>query len=254
VTGPWNWQAPTANLELGTIRGCVDTSHPSLGVHQLCLGQFALAGSLLGTLILLTDDSTGSPLVPLLDAYVRGNDLVAKYSPTTRGAYRTEIYWTATTGSQLSGMIASISLRISIETDLLATHPEIRIGTELPASDVMFLRCADDSTWSEEPVHATDHVSEVQRNQGAICLLYRFEKIGLSYVEMTHPSDFQSLTIRKREPNRWFGQWQLFGQLLEKGVIRRARIQGLWIRREQDVQAATFAYWAFIQSEIPLSA
>jgi hypothetical protein len=48
-------------------------------------------------------------------------------------------------------------------------------------------------------------------------------------------------------------QWQLFSEFLEKGVIRRARVHGAFLRREGDVETAAACCDALERESLPLT-
>ncbi len=49
-------------------------------------------------------------------------------------------------------------------------------------------------------------------------------------------------------------QWELFAEFLEKGVIRRARLQSLFVPRENDVQLVAECCQAIEHRPLPLTA
>ena len=48
-------------------------------------------------------------------------------------------------------------------------------------------------------------------------------------------------------------RWQMFPESLEKGVIRRGRVRGVFLPREQDEQLARAAWRALVDSPDVLS-
>ncbi|MFP6648189.1 MAG: hypothetical protein VB817_01935, partial [Pirellulaceae bacterium] len=75
-----------------------------------------------------------------------------------------------------------------------------------------------------------------------------------SYLEMLHPADFGGgeLLYGKEQPAEVSWTCQLLHDQLEKGVIRRSRLQGWFIPREGDQQQAERLFQRFRDSLCPL--
>jgi hypothetical protein len=71
---------------------------------------------------------------------------------------------------------------------------------------------------------------------------------------MVHPADFQRDELEW--DGRYGGVWRvahrLFCTNLEKGVILRARVRGVFFARQGDVAAAAECYAAFAAADPPL--
>ena len=65
-------------------------------------------------------------------------------------------------------------------------------------------------------------------------------------------TDFRQLAI-DHDKSTIGSRWQLFGEFLEKGVIRRARLQSLFLPRENDVQLAAEACQSIERRPLPLT-
>ena len=70
----------------------------------------------------------------------------------------------------------------------------------------------------------------------------------IEYLEIVHPTDFCSSTIKNNST-----EWQIIDHRLEKGVIRRARMQAWWIRGDNVLNTANALYDEFSSSEPPLT-
>lgn len=77
-----------------------------------------------------------------------------------------------------------------------------------------------------------------------------------SYVEIVHPADFRQTTIdwMSESPPVVRLAHRLFAERLEKGVILRSRIRGLFVPRGHDEELARREYRRFAQSALPLTA
>ena len=89
---------------------------------------------------------------------------------------------------------------------------------------------------------------------GAGCLLFRLPDVDLSYVEMVHPADFQHDELSPGRPGGGALRiaHRLFRTSLEKGVILRARVRGVFVNRRDDAEAAAECYAAFAAADPPL--
>ena len=117
------------------------------------------------------------------------------------------------------------------------------------------LRLADAGGSRFEPVVA-DPSTELALGEGPGCLLFRRRDTEISYVEMIHPADFQrdALSVGTETTGPVLLRHRLFRQSLEKGVILRARLRGIFCATENDTSIAAEAYHAFAATEPPLGA
>jgi hypothetical protein len=77
---------------------------------------------------------------------------------------------------------------------------------------------------------------------------------GWLYAEMVHPDD---VSRRIREGGRTLAlalttRYGLFGHDIEKGVVLRARLRGLWLRSEQAKEVALARFEEFLEEPPPL--
>ena len=83
-------------------------------------------------------------------------------------------------------------------------------------------------------------------------VLFRPQHLGASYLEMVHPTDFTGVQIATADELPTV-RWHVFPERLEKGVIRRARVRGLFLPRDNDLQHAREQIEAFVLSPLALS-
>jgi hypothetical protein len=243
----WELASPIAALQCGEVRGRVDVAHPQLGVRELQLGSRPISGDIMALDGAVRGVSTRPQTfdwpATIADVYVRENDLVASYQPTERWPFAPQVYWSSAQlvlpESQLSvshmplARAYSVFLLVSVQTDLLDTHPEIRVTTRLPAVEVMELR----------------HDAESQ----AQALLWRLVESNWSYLEFVPRSDYGELAIGGDASGKMTCEWRLFGDFLEKGVIRRARVSAAFLPRERDESVAAECCRYFANRPLPLT-
>jgi hypothetical protein len=89
-------------------------------------------------------------------------------------------------------------------------------------------------------------------------VLLRLPELGVSYAEMVHPADpGRSELHRVSKPSPEAAALELrhhlFTAALEKGVILRARVLGVFLERADDEAAAAGYYQAFAATAPPLT-
>jgi hypothetical protein len=66
-------------------------------------------------------------------------------------------------------------------------------------------------------------------------------------------TDFRELTIQYISDGACQTSWELFADFLEKGVIRRARMQSVFVPRKNDTAIATALCKEIDQQRLPLT-
>jgi len=242
----WMLDSHVAQLAVGATRAKLDLKRPDLGLHQL----LNIAESTAGRVLAITSgDNRGQWPGKLVDAYVRGDDLVATYAGTESWPYAPQIYWSAD-GVEAGGRVfASLSLMVSIQTNLLDTHPRIVVGSSLCCAEVVSVSVVGDDMLVDS--HG-DGVQSFDPRTSACGLIWRLPGDELSYAEVMPTSDFRRLSIERAD--RAIGsRWELFAEFLEKGVIRRARLQSMFVPREEDVQLVAESCAAIESRPLPLT-
>jgi hypothetical protein len=188
----------------------------------------------------------------LVECYVRGGDLVATYAERPTPQMRAQIYWRVHSHSAEKSLTA-LELVASVQTSLLDDDPAVSCSSVLPACEVLRLGF-EDSDWFS--INARKR-SPTLMGAGPMCLLFRLAG-GISYAEMVHPAEYEqnSAILRLDDADgspQIFLQHQLFLRRLEKGVILRSRLLGLFLPTQGDEQAVAAAYRDYCSSEPPLT-
>jgi hypothetical protein len=143
-----------------------------------------------------------------------------------------------------------MSVLVSLQTHLLDTWPRIEIFSQMPCDEVFYLDAegetrlaADDS--SRE--HAFQPASEW------CCIVRRVANTTMSYAETMPATDFCKLRVTAGDQHSPRVQWSLFDDFLEKGVIRRARLQSMFVARAGDLQTARECCTRAERKELPLT-
>jgi hypothetical protein len=258
ANSPWNLVGSIAQLSCGVVRATLNVARPQFGLHQKTFDHgresclvFMLrrAGEL--DWIGRSDEDRDKELWPLsvADAYVRGSDLVASYSPASEWPYAPQVYWSANTLESIEGVVGSISQLVSVQTHLLDTHPKIDLLSQLPSSEYLLISLGDHEA-EFEPIEGDRTLRSVG---GTTCVLWRMLSAPFSYIEIVESTDFNELSCGPTGDGRLLANWRLFAEFLEKGVIRKARVHAAFIERENDCEVALECCRAIERSPLPLT-
>jgi hypothetical protein len=254
----WSLHGTKAQLNGGAFPAVVDAASPQAGVQFqnseyeqsrcscLCISRELEPAS---TPVLRVDDASGWPL-PVVEAYVRGDDFVALYRPTDDWPYSPQLYWHANALSAVERSLASMSLLVSVQTHLLDTLPKIVLASEIPSDEMHFLAFSEDTQAEIVPIESDRILSP----SGAVtCTLWRNRSAPISYAEIVPETDFRQLRFQRSPTGEMSAKWELFADFLEKGVIRRARVYGVLLPREDDIELALECCAAVRQIPLPLT-
>jgi hypothetical protein len=243
---PWQLDGYKARLSLsGGLSGDVDLLQPAAGLqlHWRDRIHIAALGVALPPVRITEADS-------LIDAWVRGGDLVATYSHGQER--RGQIYWRVPQGDALTPAVASsVELIASIQTSLLDFDPALDVRSHVAAQEILQLIDAD--TTRADAIYLADPSVEIAPSSVPACFIFRLGDCELSYLEMVHPLDFTGSVLRRLPDGQFELSHQLFRGRLEKGVILRSRLRGLMVPREHDLVLAGTCYTDFAASEPPLT-
>jgi hypothetical protein len=245
TTRTWQLGGDKALLNAEGLQASVDISIPSLGLHELSLNGKPIAGQLLG----VTVAEEGAPPTELaisgIDCFVRGGDLVANYPQCETQPFTLHNYWRI---AEASDKLIVIDAIVSLQTTLLECYPKTILTTELPAEHSLVL-----STDLVSPDKVAEQsASSIFESDELVGILLRGIHPEWSYVEITHPTDLGTWRIEKNGNTRM--RRELGGEFQEKGVIRRLRVRGAFVSRENDEQIARQILAEFAASEPPLTA
>jgi len=247
----WRVEDHNARLTLGELSASLDLLKPAAG-----LGQFAVAGNRLAAEVLqVAWPEREKSVEPPPENYVRGGDLVATYAETSLWPFRAQLYWRTGTHRGPQGQaaaVAAIELVASIQTQLLDTQARLSARSRVAVREVFRLRDPRRGEFERcDPARS----KRFQRSQAPACFLLRLDD-RLSYGEMVHPLDFQGSTLAFDSGPAGAGvslNHDLFLSPLEKGVILRARVLGVFLPRRDDQQALAAHYAVFSAAEPPLT-
>jgi hypothetical protein len=229
----------------------LDLTRPADGLLDIAVGAMPWhATRLLGVVVApLPQDAADAPT----ESHVRGADLVVAYEASAHRPVRVDALWRAVAPAAGDQFLAAADLIVSVRTDLLDSRPELGVQSVLPACEIVRLTARDPIAGEALP-HPENAPAAFGRENGLGCLLFRPPGHDLSYAEMVHPADFQRDELHCGAPGSREVRvvHQLFSMSLEKGVILRARVRGVFVPRRDDARIAAECYAAFAAADPPL--
>jgi hypothetical protein len=243
----WTLYRHAAKLAGCNLSALADLDHPETGI------QAASTSSEGGIFSLLSISANGENAIwpaKLIDTYVRGHDLVATYAGDESWPFTPQIYWTSESLELYGRMLDSLSIVVSMQTDRLDTHPRIFIRSSLPTENMLLVSVAGDELLVDSHVEGD---LQLDPRAAACGIVWRLPGSELSYAEVMPRTDFRQLTVTRGGANSAQSRWELFGEFLEKGVIRRARLQALFVPRENDMQFVAECCQAIENKPLPLT-
>jgi len=247
----WSLQGTIGVLNAGALAGRLDVARPHAGLHHAAFDYEREACLLFCTR--RSFESSGADAtwpLPVADSYVRGNDLVAAYRPTDDWPYSPQLYWQAKTLQSVDGVLASLSHLVSVQTHLLDTYPKITVASQVPSSEVLYIALGEGGQADVEPA---DRATTITPTGSTCCVLRRLLAAPFSYVEIVSAADVRNIVFPAGAKGRMDAEWRVFADFLEKGVIRRARIHGALLPRENDIELAVECCRAMEHSPLPLT-
>ncbi len=215
----WTLDHTTGQIQFDTSTLSLELSQPSAGM-SLSITDAVLQNLRLLQVRGISDEETQLSPAP----YVRGADLIASYDGAARSQLSSQMYWRAMDQQGAFG----VELIVSVQTSLLDYRQPFYVHST--------------GLENTRPLECEQSGKEMQN-----AALSSFGT-GLEYLEIVHPTDFCSSTIKNDST-----EWQIIDQRLEKGVIRRARMQAWWIRGDNVLNTANALYDKFSNSEPPLT-
>jgi hypothetical protein len=247
----WHSDAERIRLQNGRLTGIVDPRAPAHGLHALCIDGKPLAdASVLEVSLAAVDPSAAATQI---DYFLRGRDLAITYAERPQSAMRSQIYWRAAPLATRTS-IAAVESLISVQTSLLDSCPTVFSSSELPVAGAFRLAGTQWETMTD--VTLADQTTTVDHGAGCSGFLFRLADPDLSYAELVHPADAECSRLEVRGGSKECRarlSHELFATRLEKGVILRARVFGVFLERTGDHQAAAEHFAAFLAAELPLT-
>lgn len=231
----WQFDGRRASWHGAPPEFSIDLEHPESGLLQVRADR---SGDRIGASSVLQIHLSPPPNASLTveDAYVRGDDLIASYA-ATGSALAWQIYWRRAAGDP------GLEVVVSLQNRLLQGNPAVCVRSRLSAQQSW---CLNEEGKFVDP----QAVLEGRKRPQVIAVAISSEWV---YAEAIHPADVQQVQFRETA-GKFETEWTLFGDNLEKGVIRRGRIWAEFFSRDTLTDALPARWKSFLESPIPLSA
>jgi len=247
----WKIDRQGARLQVARLAATIDLAAPAGGLVGLRAGNDRLENAAL--LGVEAPSSAAGDGKSLRERRVRGSLLTAAYRGSEDWPIGVEATWRAESPSASNAPLLTLTLVVSVETQVLEARPELAVASVLPTTNVS--RLVDAPSPRFESVGG-EFPWVIEPSGGPGCLLFRLSQSDLSYAEMVHPLDFLESRLQGGTGPRPAVRLRhrLFGGSLEKGVILRARVCGVLLPRDGDARIAAECYARFAAAEPPLDA
>lgn len=253
IASCWSANAVIAHVALPKLSAAINAAEPGLGMHHLTVFEQNCPGlSILG----VTTDSLVASGQTLVEWHTREHDQAASYESNQGKAVRLDLVWSVAGESDQgssNGCVAQFDLTLSARTNVLDWHPDVFAQSELPGGQIYCL--ADVAAARFAPVESIE-AEEPADEQKPSCFWYRPVDAGWSYVEMVHPADVQlsrCIEAAAGEHRSRLSHHLFRPESLERGVILRARLRGLFLPKDIDPATIAQMYAAFVAADPALS-
>ena len=242
-----------AQLQTKQFSGTLDLTVPTSGLQQLCVaGQSLPKVQLLGVCLV---NSSGD-ISEIHDHYSRNDSLIVRYGDSQQDRQQVQFQWHCI-NPQAGHVTAGLELIVSFEAPILTQLPAWTTTSQVSLQHTYCSGKDAQQPWKPlaEISTATNQDPSSTKNCSRM-FLCRFPEQNLSYVEMIHPQE-SSLTILPDQKNSPIGtaRWgvRMPGDYLEKGVILRKRVRGIFLPLERDEILAWETYQQFLALAPPLN-
>lgn len=191
---------------------------------------------------LLEVEPTPKHACEIEDTFVRGSDLMVRYGQSEADQFTFQLDFRAVAENELGSFACGLDVWLSVQTQLLDSHPTLTVRSH-----------ADEAEWSV--LNIEGQLSTDRAPAALTC-----DNAAASIALFVHPSDrVQAELITRSETRAESCQLgsacclRLFGNFMEKGVIRRGRLRCLLSEQPIDRVAIAATYNMFAASPLPLT-
>ena len=168
------------------------------------------------------------------DSFVRGSDLMVRYGQSESDRFAFQLDFRALSQNALGPFAGGLDIWLSVQTQLLDSHPTLEVRNQLLSARLS----------------AIDPSGEPATDDSLAALFYQTDAACVAI--MIHPSD-RCQTELVSSPDALSSGIRLFGNFMEKGVIRRGRLRCLIGQAAIDQHQLVDAYAKFAASPLPLT-
>ncbi|MCA9193121.1 MAG: hypothetical protein KDB03_15205 [Planctomycetales bacterium] len=213
----------------------VDGSHPQTGI---CITN---RSSAVVHHLLEVHPLPQHSLVPE-EIYVREEDFITRFSQSPQDSYSLQLNWK----QLITPTCWGVELWVSLQTNLLDSNPQVQLSCRSPQADWQSISLSEllpkEYANERKPGAFVYHSTEVpSANSTEYTLLW-----------LLAPSDVALAQLPENSTNG--PVVQLFGQFMEKGVIRRVKVRLVVVEGRPQMQQIVSIYRDLADSPLPLTA
>lgn len=225
----WDLDGKRAVLHTGRLRGMVDLTQPLRGLTALLVDGNAQPGWLMGVDVASAETRGVSKDQPwdIADVYIRGRDLVVTYREPLEQPFNLQLYWRAV---EALGGLPALDLICSVQTPLWEAHPMVTVESSV----------FDNCIYSNCNNSAKDFPFDL--------MVAKHPVLG-AYLETSRQGDF-SAPSGVTKSLAAYKHWQFGPQFMEKGVIRRLQLRGVFLS-DSDIKLTAAKLAQELASEEP---
>lgn len=234
MSAKWDWNQSSATGQQGCWTIELDPLHPTRFV------QFCPTSESMDAWNAVSIEPLPSHALQAEELYVRESDLIVRFGQSPADQYALQLNWQLL--ENIPSVAHGVELWVSIQTNLLDSSPRLRISSEGEFAGWHLFQ--HEELLGREPVAGCDH------SAAALVSASTADTTRLWLIEPSDQSQARLLTAADEAVQRV----QLFGQFLEKGVIRRARMRFMIIDGDLPPSQLKALYQSFANSPLPLTA
>ncbi len=232
------------------LRATFHVANPGGGLTDILYKEKPLAG-----LSILQCHNAGAATEPedyVVDHYVREDDLVATYVQSPKRGNRKQIYLRQA-GFFFGEPMAGLEMVFSMQTQRLDGDPELLIRSEFETTKMYALISNSSPTW--ELLELPSDACELLPKEYCGAFAVELSGTDIVYVQVLDPSDFLGARLIKLsdDADKFMLSLPVFGSSLEKGVIRRGRATGFFLRGSDGLELASRFHDWYRASAPPLT-
>jgi hypothetical protein len=242
----WQIEQHLALWKSRRLSACLNLSSPTTGLHQVRWDGNTWRDARIHQVSLPGDAADAFEFVD--DAYVRERDLIVTYRESTGAVPRIQLQWRVEELADDSAML--LELTASVQTPRRDCDPRIRLSTTVPGT---CWQLADTERDCDRALRANDEGMAVPVSSPGVVLLTSVGHTGPCLGQAILASD---LVDARLERNPAIGGSTLaltyFANRLEKGVLRRVRLQAYVLSSSGDSRTLSALAGRSLQQAPPL--
>lgn len=228
----WQIEHQQAVWKSRRLSALIDLTRPVLGLHRMRFEHDEWIDTHIHQVSFPCANADAWDFID--DAYVRESDLIVTYRESAVAALRTQLQWRV---QELPDAVVLLELTASVQTPCRDCDPRIRIATSWPHTAWQLLSDEVNCEWDLAPPSSIDHVALCVPAPGMV-LLNSAGKHSPCIAQAIPASDLVDAYLERNHAISGSTLAQVyFANRLEKGVLRRVRLQAYVSPNSCDINA-----------------